>query len=136
MSRAIDADQLMNDINKAINGMSAIGIEVDGDWLWAKLHDAVDNAPTIKPEPKWIPCSERLPEEDGEYLVLYYTRSKYKPYMYDVISFTNDLYQINEYDFYNQKGQKGWFYCDREYGFCKDNDVIAWMPLPEPKVEK
>ena len=94
-------------------------------------HDIFD-ALEVKPEPHWIPCSERLPEEDGEYLVLYYTRSRYKPYVYDVISFTNDLYKIDEYDFIDQKGQKGWFYHDREYGFCEDNDVTAWMPLPEP----
>lgn len=55
--RLIDADALMDDINRAINAMTAIGIVVDGDWLWAKLNDALDNAPTIEPERKtgrWI----------------------------------------------------------------------------------
>lgn len=85
--------------------------------------------------PNWILASKKLPEEDGEYLVLYYTRSKYKPYVYDVISFANDLYQIDEYDFADCKGQKGWFYIDRDYGYCEDNQVYAWMPLPEPYKE-
>ena len=45
----------------------------------------------------------------------------------------DDLYQIDEYDFNDKKGQKGWFYCDHEYGYyCEDNSVYAWMPLPEP----
>lgn len=94
--------------------------------------DAETRLMSLEPEPQWIPCSERLPEEDGEYLVLYHTRSAYKPYVYDVISFANDLYKIDEYDFYDEKGQKGWFYYDREYGYCEDDSVIAWMPLPEP----
>ena len=91
-----------------------------------------EHLPSAQPEPKWIPVSERPPEEDGEYLVLYYIQSKYKSYVYDVRLFTNDLYKIDEYDFYDKKGQKGWVYYDREYGFCEDNSVIAWMSLPKP----
>ena len=105
----------------------------EGSWTYNVTAKAyIDAQPTIEPEPKWIPCSERLPDEDGDYLVLYCTHSKYKPYAYDVISFANDLYQIDEYDFNDKKGQKGWFYCDHEYGYCEDNSVYAWMPLPEP----
>lgn len=50
--RLIDADALMDDINNSLNKMTKIGIAVDGDWLWAKLNDALDNAPTIEPERK------------------------------------------------------------------------------------
>lgn len=97
-----------------------------------KAHKIIADMPSAQPEPQWVPCSEQLPEEDGDYLVLYYTRSKFKPYTYDVMSFANDLYQIDEYNFIDRRGQKGWFYYDREYGFCEDNSVYAWMPLPEP----
>ena len=47
------------------------------EWLrWSAIlaersafrHDVYD-APTIEPEPHWIPCSERLPEESGLYIV-------------------------------------------------------------------
>lgn len=48
MSRLIDADALMEDINGSINEMTNVGIMVDGDWLWAKLNDALDNAPTVE----------------------------------------------------------------------------------------
>ena len=108
------------------------------DPCFSDLRKAVDVAIKAleQPEPKWIPCSERLPEEDGEYLVLYYTRSKYKPYVYDVMSFANDLYKIDDYDFFDKKGQKGWFYCDREYGFCEASNGYAWMPLPPPEPYK
>ena len=29
------------------------------------MNDLIDAQPTIEPEPHWIPCSERLPEEDN-----------------------------------------------------------------------
>lgn len=106
--RLIDADALMDDINRAINAMTAIGIVVDGDWLWAKLNDALDNAPTIEPEPHWIPCSERIPDagktiliSDGcEVLIGYYS------------------------------GGDRWTVDGCEYDPILEE--IAWMPLPEP----
>lgn len=54
--RLIDADALMKDITHSLNQMTDIGIAVDGDWLWAKLNDAIDNAPTIeeRKKGKWI----------------------------------------------------------------------------------
>lgn len=53
--RMIDADTLFKDICDSINEMTKIGIMVDGEWLWAKLNDALENAPTIEPKKgKWI----------------------------------------------------------------------------------
>jgi hypothetical protein len=45
--RLVDADEIMNDICNSINQMTKIGIAVDGNYLWGKLNDALDNAPTI-----------------------------------------------------------------------------------------
>lgn len=42
-----DLDSIMNDISNSINEMTNIGISIDGQYLWAKLNDAIDNAPTI-----------------------------------------------------------------------------------------
>lgn len=54
--RLIDADALYKDICDSINQMTAIGIAVDSEWMWAKLNDALDNAPTIeeRKKGKWI----------------------------------------------------------------------------------
>ena len=54
--RLIDADALMRDINESLSEMTSIGIAVDGDWLWAKLNDAIEYAPTIeeRKKGKWI----------------------------------------------------------------------------------
>lgn len=42
-----DLDAVMSDISTSINAMTNIGIAVDGEYLWAKLNDAIYNAQTI-----------------------------------------------------------------------------------------
>lgn len=42
-----DLSAVYKDICNDLNDMTRIGVAVDGDWLWAKLNDAIDNAPTI-----------------------------------------------------------------------------------------
>ena len=61
----------------------------------------------------WIPCSERLPEEYGNYLV---TTDK------DV-----DIGTFNP-------NKAKWSCCDAD-GFYWTHDILAWMPLPEPYKE-
>lgn len=83
---------------------------------WEELYDyiidAIDNANCVAPKPHWIPCSERLPEEDGLYLVIdlaiYF--GEYSPFIFkrEKTSPTNTL---------------------------KWGDIVAWMPLPEPYKE-
>ena len=101
MSRLIDADRLLTDRMKSKyyhlpNGDIAIPL-ID-----------IEHAPTITPEPKWIPVSERLPEKPNMYTV---TDSKG-----DVVRFVfNDTESSREY----------WLRCAK-----------AWMPLPEPYREE
>ena len=70
-------------------------------------------------QPKWIPCSERLPEGYGNYLV-------------SIKGEEPDIGTINP------KDERGWSLCDAT-GFYwaseKKLGVIAWMPLPEPYKE-
>lgn len=56
---------------------------------------------------RWIPVTERLPEEDGTYIVCLDDRSVFE---YDYISKWWD--------------DDAWQYCGK--------DVVAWMPLPDP----
>ena len=73
--------------------------------------------PSAQPEPQWIPCSERLPE-DVEIGEEYPT----------VIFCTKDNVYVGFYEYY--LGGRWW--AAEDYTVDK---VIAWMPLPEPYQE-
>lgn len=66
---------------------------------------------------QWIPCSERLPEEDGQYIVTV----KYEHV---------DGYE----DIYSEHGEwvdGHWDAC--MFGHCgRVEKVLAWQPLPKP----
>ena len=69
----------------------------------------------------WIPCSERLPEYDEEYIKKYNNDKQY-------IVICKYSYEPTVAHF---SKEKIWYYDD----FVKFNDVIAWQPLPEPYKE-
>lgn len=80
--------------------------------FWTAL-SVIRHAPTVKTEPQWIPCSERLPTESGKYLVTVKNLTRFW-ILKEPVFVCN--YEFNEFMF------QGW----------EDNEVIAWMPLPEP----
>lgn len=68
---------------------------------------------------QWIPCSERLPEEEGWYLVTIQNDKTRKRRT------ENDLFAIGIAEAHKHT----------PYKFCKDGHrqtVIAWMSIPEP----
>lgn len=73
--------------------------------------DKIRELPSVQPEQRWIPCSERLPEESGRYLISAFDgvvrRTTVAPY---------------------QPRYKAWAMTGR-MAYWK---VVAWMPLPEP----
>lgn len=85
----------------------------------------------IKKQPKvgeWIPCSERLPElhrvdmeSEGEYYMI----------SDSVIITDGEMVSISEYEI-DDEDCRGWIAHD----FEEIEDVIAWMPLPEPYKQK
>lgn len=78
-----------------------------------------------KPQHEWIPVSERLPEKNGRYLV---TRG-----LNACGAIWNRIYIINYSDLMGLKSERIWW--DGNVGksdFKRIDDVIAWMPLPEP----
>lgn len=79
----------------------------------------------ILEQTKWIPCSERLPKESSRYLV---TRG-----LKACNNLWNRVYIVNYSDLMGLCKEKIWW--DGSVGksdFEKYDDVLAWMPLPEP----
>lgn len=110
MSRLIDADALKEEFT------------CKGDeWI----NNIIDSAPTIDAvSVEWIPISERLPNERGEYLV--------------TVTFEGDTYveclHYGKPMMANREVKGECFYdSDDEWGdVVYDTEVIAWMPLPKP----
>ena len=82
------------------------------------IGEMLRDLPFVQSESHWIPCSERLPEEYGEYIC------------------TMKNGQVQECGFVpeNQRGLvDGWSTCEADgHKFLGYIDVLAWMPLPEP----
>ena len=78
-------------------------------------------------EPQWIPCSERLPEEDVEVLISY----RYKEGEGDTSHTYIDITTYGQMYFGGNKvGDHKHWRAPFEY-FESNYEVIAWMPLPE-----
>ena len=85
----------------------------------------------LEQEPKtgrWIPVSEKLPEDDKKQYIVQKTNG-----FIDILGFTKDAYKLDKYDFAEYKGKnKQLFYkYDSEYGYIEWK-CEAWQPLPEP----
>ena len=83
-----------------------------------KARQLILDAPTIAPGPQWIPCCVRLPDEHGHYLGYVIN----DPWRYAI---TVTFFPANS------------FYPGSEPSWTHDsetasNNVVAWMPLPEP----
>lgn len=50
--RLIDADALMNEFDRTLLGNNPRGV----------IRATIEDAPSVEPEQRWIPCSERLPK--------------------------------------------------------------------------
>ncbi|ERL22718.1 hypothetical protein HMPREF1986_00329 [Oribacterium sp. oral taxon 078 str. F0263] len=75
-----------------------------------------------KQEMEWIPCRERMPEADGEYIVTYCVY--------------RESYGVTEMTFSTDKVRgktvKRWHW----HNYISTCEVIAWMPLPDPYMRK
>jgi len=74
-----------------------------------KAMETLRNLPTVDVEPKWIPCSERLPAKTGHYLCSFKKPNRIDNIFVDLAYWTGG----------------------RWYGYLA-NEINAWMPLPEP----
>jgi len=105
----------MNDLisrQAAIAEFSCCELTPDGGIDANYALDFLEQLPSTQPEPHWIPCSERLPEDDTEVFVYLFDRQ------YPYIAWVTD---------------SCWF--TEDFQVEKENYPKAWMPLPEPYKE-
>ena len=95
------------DITVAIGQMGLLRIP---DEMIRVVDKAIQHG-TPQKSGKWIPCSERLPEENKQVLIQYRTRYRDDVNLFDVTSRV-------DYNYWQ--------------GIGREINVIAWMPLPEP----
>ena len=84
-----------------------------GDAAYRICAEFIERLPSAQPERKtgrWIPVTEQLPGSSGNYLVSVKS-----------IGWNCKEYVVNDIA-----------YWDSSEGFHKADEVIAWMPLPEP----
>ena len=118
------------DAIKALNGRDGI------------LHDAYTAVAIIRAVPsadrpqEWIPCEERLPEEEGNYLVTFgafaETINGEKVIFGDIDGSVSEIgYGCYERDIFWHPTAFGWYDLDTATPFDK-RAIKAWMPLPKP----
>ena len=96
--------------------------------------------PSAQPEPHWIPCSERLPEDIRPVIVTWKNTDPASYYQYIVGKhFTGTAcYKNGKWYWYSSTTED----MLSEYGrydseeFDEAIECIAWMPLPEPYREE
>lgn len=125
--------------------------------------EAIEDAPTIEPDQRWIPVSERLPECEQEVLIctmkrVYVSKKTgmdwceepvITPALYEdgTMLEVNSKWRWEDIDYAGWDEEEdcgiipeGWwenrhFNPDEVYNNIVDKKVVAWMPLPEPYKE-
>lgn len=129
-------------------------------WDTADIEVWLNALPSAQPDPKWIPCRERMPECEQEVLICtmkkVYVSRKSGMEWYEEPIITPALYEDGTMLEVNSKWRwedidyagwdeeedcgiipEGWwenrhFNQDDVYNNVVDKKVIAWMPLPKP----
>ena len=91
----------------------------------ANIAKELERLPSAQPEQQWIPCSERLPEEYGEFLVTMTEKAKAKDLGFDI-----DKTYIRKMR-YNSNGWQLPRHIPSWINEAVKDEVLAWMPLPE-----
>lgn len=116
MSDLIDRQKVIDAFLNLANDIWNQGACVSWADAFRVSAEMITDMPSAQPEPQWIPVRERLPEINKPVLV----------WLYDEY-YLSELHSIG-----------GVLYWDfDQFDLCGDefNDVIAWMPLPEPYKE-
>lgn len=104
--RAIDADELL----------TAFPVDDEPTLTKSCVRMTIKNMPTIEPERRWIPCSERLPEVYKDVLICWDFKGNREVLIGNMYSDGTFHGYDDEYLTHNGR---------------KYRKAVAWMPLPE-----
>lgn len=104
---AVSRAEVIDELNRL--GRNAFKDDTDYDRFFAFL----DNLLPATPTQRWISVSERLPKNNGVYLVTI-------------------VFDIDETE--SERDVTKAYFCSpsKKWQYFSNNEVIAWMPLPEP----
>ena len=77
---------------------------------------------------EWISVKDRLPEEDGKYLVFEQSNGRSNT---SILRFAKDARKVDRYDF-KGRWKNAWYEYDSEWGHYTVNSVTHWQYLPQP----
>lgn len=86
---------------------------------------AADARPAVRE--KWIPIGEKLPNKSGLYLVWSQWPFEENP-TYGIINYDEEIKAFGEWNEYFSSETLGFLGSE----FKETQDIIAWMPLPDP----
>ena len=100
---------------------------------WAKGLEPsqyIEIIPPAQPEPHWIPCTERMPHNTGDFYLCTAKLSVDDEYEVELLM----LDTANDFDksYFSKCIHNGLVFRESWSGGNEALDVIAWMPLPEP----
>ena len=98
-------------------------------WDTADIEVWVNALPSAQPEQRWIPCSERLPEED------YWTGANFQYSASALMTVYNAEDEETIIDYGHTVDGK-WYSETTNCLVPSWWEVLAWMPLPEPYREE
>ena len=125
---------------------------ITGDVNVAKVWDKLNHLPSAQPEQRWIPCSEKLPDNRVCVIVCFREWQQYaKRYIYSIVmgwyarkhSVRENVFSEWEADCdYDEDEdesyiQEGWYEFTTQgnsdlMNWYINAEVVAWMPLSEP----
>lgn len=121
--------------NDTIKRSDAIKAAEDGMCTFYDC-DVLNRINAVPSADRWIPCSERLPEEEGNYLVTFgafaETINGETVIFGDIDGSVSEIgYGCYEKDIFGHPTASGWYDLATATPFDK-RAIIAWMPLPKP----
>ncbi len=119
--------QIIEVVTQAADAIEELSMKLHGDEAAIVGMKREIERMVVSDKPRWIPVTERLPE-NGQRCLVYTTT-------HQIGCFAKNLEKVDKYDFRGEK-HHGWYYLDSEWGFCEILNVTHWMPLPEPPKEE